>query len=120
MTQYTDNDVARMLGWEHKTHSLIPSGIWVDKDDEPVSLEESPVFLGETLEANANTARYVIPFIEAQGWYFRHEIDCGDHVVTITDGETPELGYDLGDCFASTVCRAALQAWEEKKGTNHE
>lgn len=69
---------------------------------------------------NANTARYVIPFIEAQGWYFRYEIDCGDHLVTITDADWIPLGDDLGDCFASTVCRAALQAWEAKKGTNHE
>lgn len=115
MTQYTDADVARMLGWEYRQHWAHISGIWVDQSGKTGRIGELPNFFDPSPEADANTARYVIPFIEAQGWYFRYEIDCGDHVVTITDGETPELGYDLGDCFASTVCRAALQAWEAQE-----
>lgn len=116
MTKYTDTDVARMLGWRFDGQYYHNGwDVYLERTLPAFALSTPP-----SPEANANTARYVIPFIEAQGWYFRHEIDDGERVVVVTDRNWIWLGHAVGGCFASTVCRAALQAWEAKKGTNHE
>jgi hypothetical protein len=109
MSNYTDADVARMLGWRQ---SKINQSLWIPDENYP-SIAVTPRFGLSTPpgpEADANSARYVLP------WAIEHfdsvdiHYDSGVWSIELLGGE---LDWDIiteGDDFGPTLCRAALDA----------
>ena len=105
--QWTDKDVARMLGWEMKGDNDFPicrapnGGTWRGVPPFGLSTPPGP-------EADANAARYVLPWLRARGAYVRleyaanaYQVDvCGDSGIQGAEGE-----------FSTALCTAALEAY---------
>lgn len=121
---WTDADVARMLGW-----SLAFPMYVTDDGSMLVSRYPAPVYSDTSIpfglstppspEADANAARYVLPWVVAQGWeYMITNTEAG---IDTTPNQLTSTGiFDAsGASFAANVCRAALEAWSEmEKNTN--
>lgn len=101
---YTDRNVAEMLGLYKEGWYLLPESCKCSPPVFGLSTPPGP-------EADANAARYVLPFIDSHSWYLVYEFDHGTHIVTIEDGsDAIKLAYKTADTFAEAICRACLDA----------
>lgn len=109
MNQHTDADVARMLGWtiENGWYRGVPqtpcNGIPIFNIPFGLSTTPSP-------EADANAARYVIPWMRKQGIDWWCESVSGQIEVSLAKMHIFDLIRFEGDHFGPTLCRACLES----------
>ena len=131
MSEYTDRDVADMLGWEFnysptknfngKTGSY---HFYTRKDKTPFFIYVSQCPFGLSTppgpDADANAARYVLPWLKLR---FPKSTLC-----ILMDGDFWEITFDtehsnldsvirnaIDEHFGPTLCRACLDAWRAKE-----
>lgn len=111
--QWTDVDVARMLGWKlvdgtdivQPAYEVDGKLIWWQRLCFGLSTPPSA-------EADANAARYVLPWLRSRGFYVRleycanaYQVDvCGDSGIQGAEGE-----------FSTAICTAALEAYHNER-----
>ena len=116
MSAYTDRNVAEMIG--------MPS-VGFRSDGAVVDMRRSLIPFGLSTppgpDADANAAKYVLPWLEQTSMYLVLEWDHGTYIVTIEDGSyAKRLAYRTGNTGESgpTLCRACLDAWRAKENTH--
>jgi hypothetical protein len=113
--QWTDADVARMLGWEviYGSPGTNPAFekngklIWWKDSCFGLSTPPSP-------EANANAARYVLPWLRAHAPYFKVDFIHGNYRCLVSlEYQADEVFSGNGE-FSTALCTAALEAYHAK------
>lgn len=112
--KWTDEDVARMLGWEQFTsleYGVCATAWWRDNkkiEDDCFGLSTTP-----GPESDANAARYVLPWLRSQSIDIQECVMNALIEVWIDSGQTLEtFAMWIVLCMdGPTLCTAALEAY---------
>lgn len=109
MAEYTDADVARMLGW--KVSGRKPAWTYDRPGMRSIGSWSAPFGLSTPPgpEVDANAARYVLPWLRGEKSEFMREVDF---VLHQTIGGVGRLVMDRSVDFGPTLCRACLMVGE--------
>lgn len=115
---WTDADVVRMLGWEFRPYNstLDPHPVWKLPNGNVIDPSDLPSFGLSTPpspEADANAARYVLPWVWEQWGEIDLKLRPGYVEVVISEdlGDNPR--EFTGNDISPTLCTAALEAWAD-------
>jgi hypothetical protein len=106
--QWTDEDVARMLGWYFE-----PDGRYRPAKYGQLNLELG-LSTPPSAEADANAARYVLPWLRAHAPYFKVDFIHGNYRCLVSlEYQADEVFSGNGE-FSTALCTAALEAYHAK------
>lgn len=109
--QWTDEDVARMLGWKlvdgtdivQPAYEVDGKLIWWQRLCFGLSTPPSA-------DADANAARYVLPWLRSRGAYLDVEMMDGFNINVSFQEDGMDLAGASGE-FSTALCTAALEAY---------